>query len=173
VNPSDVAARLSAALDEVSVLRAENARLRELLGLDRERATDSGPAWEPTLFAPPATPHVQVDRSSSSAEKVALYRSLFVGRDDVFALRWQNDRTTKSGWSPAVVGGWKNSKRPDREYEPLTHAVVEAHLCGELSVRLYPLLRNDRCHLLACDFDGGSRRSVSAAPSGCGTVGAH
>jgi hypothetical protein len=92
VSASDVAVRLAAALDEVAVLRAENARLRELLGLDRERDADGGPAWEPTLFAPPATPQVRVDRSSSSAEKVALYRSLFVGRDDVFALRWQNDR---------------------------------------------------------------------------------
>ena len=110
----------------------------------------------PLLFAPPATPQVRVDRSSSSAEKVALYRSLFVGRDDVVALRWQNDRTSKAGWSPSVVGGWKNSKRPDREYEPLTDAVVEAHLSGEFSAGLYPLLRNDRCQLLVCDFDGGS-----------------
>ncbi len=72
------------------------------------------------------------------------------------AVRWQNDRTSKSGWSPAVVGGWANSKRPDREYEPLTDSVIEQHLAGELTAGLYPLLRNDRCRLLVCDFDGGS-----------------
>ena len=55
-----------------------------------------------------------------------------------------------------MAGGWKNSKRPDREYEPLTDAVVEAHLSGEFSAGLYPLLRHDRCQLLVCDFDGGS-----------------
>ena len=74
----------------------------------------------------------------------------------MFALRWQNDRTGKSGWSPAVVGGWVNSKRPDRGYEPLTDAVIERHLAGEIAAGLYPLLRDDRCRLLACDFDGGS-----------------
>lgn len=44
MNAWDAAARLAAALDEVAMLRAENARFRELLGLDRDRATDSGPA---------------------------------------------------------------------------------------------------------------------------------
>jgi superfamily II DNA or RNA helicase len=71
-------------------------------------------------------------------------------------LRWQNDRTGKSGWSPAVVGGWVNSKRPDRSYEPLTEAVIGRQLAGEIAVGLYPLLRNDRCRLLVCDFDGGA-----------------
>ena len=85
-----------------------------------------------------------------------MFRSLFAGRDDVYAFRWQNDRSGKSGWSPKVVGGWANSKRPDREYEPLTDSVVEQHLAGDECVGLYPLLRNDRCRLLVCDFDGGS-----------------
>lgn len=155
VNDADLPARLAAALDELQAVRAENARLRGLLGLDRDRE-ESPPAWEPTLFVPETAPRAQVDRSSAPAEKVTLFRSLFVGRDDVYALRWQNDRSGKSGWSPAVVGGWMNSRRPDREYEPFTDDVVEAHLSGTLTAGLYPLLRNDRCHLLACDFDGGT-----------------
>jgi hypothetical protein len=97
-----------------------------------------------------------VDRRSPPADKIALFRALFSGRDDVFAMRWQNDRTGRSGWSPAVVGGWVNSKRPDRSYEPFTDAVIEQHLAGEIAAGLYPLLRDDRCRLLACDFDGGS-----------------
>lgn len=147
---------LASALAEIAALRAENERLRGLLGLTEERASDPPPAWEPTLFAPPVSERLFVDRRSSPADKIALFRTLFAGRDDVFALRWQNDRTGKSGWSPAVVGGWANSKRPDRSYEPLTDAVVERHLAGEVAAGLYPLLRDDRCRLLACDFDGGS-----------------
>jgi hypothetical protein len=54
--------------------------------------------------------------------------ALFAGRDDVYATRWSNPRTGKAGWSPAVVGGPANAKRPDREYLPLTDAVIEAHL---------------------------------------------
>ena len=147
---------LAAALAEIAVLRVENERLRGLLGLTDERSADPPVAWEPTLFSASQSKRSMVDRRSSPAEKIGLYRALFYGRDDVFASRWQNDRTGKSGWSPAVVGGWVNSKRPDRAYEPLTDAVIERHLAGELAAGLYPLLRNDRCRLLACDFDGGS-----------------
>ncbi|MFN0089011.1 MAG: TOTE conflict system archaeo-eukaryotic primase domain-containing protein [Acidimicrobiales bacterium] len=147
---------LASALAEVEALRAENERLRGLLGLTGEREAEPPAAWEPTLFASVAAPRPAVDRRSSPAEKVGLFRSLLAGRDDVYALRWQNDRSGKSGWSPAVVGGWANSKRPDREYEPFTDAVIERHLAGDVSAGLYPLLHNDRCRLLACDFDGGS-----------------
>ena len=152
----DAGEALAAALAEIAVLREENDRLRRLLGLTDERSADPPVAWEPTLFSPPPVVCPVVDRRSSPAEKIALFRALFSGRDDVFALRWQNDRTGKSGWSPAVVGGWVNSKRPDRSYEAVTDAVIEQHLAGEIAVGLYPLLRDDRCRLLACDFDGGS-----------------
>jgi hypothetical protein len=56
-----------------------------------------------------------------------------------------------------VVGGPANAKRPDREYLPLTDAVIEAHLSGRTHVGLYPLLPDDSCRLLVCDFDGPSR----------------
>lgn len=147
---------LAVALAEIESLRVENERLRGLLGLTDDREAEPPVAWEPTLFAPAVPARPVVDRRSSPLDKIGLFRSLFAGRDDVYALRWQNDRTQKSGWSPAVVGGWANSKRPDREYEPLTDAVLERHLAGDISAGLYPLLRNDRCRLLACDFDGGS-----------------
>ena len=147
---------LAAALKEIELLRAENDRLPGLLGLNDDRTSEPPVAWEPTLFVPVALPRPVVDRRSSPEDKIGLFRSLLAGRDDVYAVRWQNDRSQKSGWSPAVVGGWPNSKRPDREYEPLTDAVIERHLAGEISAGLYPLLRNDRCRLLACDFDGGS-----------------
>jgi hypothetical protein len=148
--------KLAAALAEIESLRAENGRLRGLLGLDEDRTPEPPVAWEPTLFVPATPLRPAVDRRSSPDDKIGLFRSVFAGRDDVYAIRWQNDRSQKSGWSPAVVGGWANSKRPDREYEPLTDAVIERHLAGEISAGLYPLLRNDRCRVLACDFDGGS-----------------
>jgi hypothetical protein len=34
--------------------------------------------------------------------------------------------------------------------------VIEAHLSGRIHVGLYPLLPDDSCRLLACDFDGPS-----------------
>jgi hypothetical protein len=89
VKGPSLADQLSAALVEIDSLRAENARLRGLLGLDVERDPDPPASWEPTLFAPTASvPMPAVDRRSSPAEKVELFRRLFSGRDDVYALRW-------------------------------------------------------------------------------------
>lgn len=145
-------------MKEVEALRAENARLRSLLGLD-ERATASPVApWRGVLFADllSATTIEQalIDRSSPRAAKVSLFRSLFAGRDDVHALRWENTRTGKAGWGPAVRGGWANARRSDREYLPFDGEVAERHLSGALHAGVYPLLSGDTCRLLACDFDG-------------------
>ena len=145
-------------LAELEALRAENARLRDLLGLDARAGELQATGWSPTLFGgqpqPPATTDAAVDRSSTRAAKVALFRSLFAGRDDVYAQRWENQRTGKGGWGPAVAGGWGNARRPDREYLPFTDEVAERHLAGQIHAGLYPLLRGDTCRLLVCDFDG-------------------
>jgi hypothetical protein len=89
------------------------------------------------------------------SDKIALFRWLFRGRDDVYATRWEI-RTGKSGWSPAVRGGAPNSRKPDRELLALTDDVVVSHLEGETELGMYPLSRDDRCAFLACDFDGSS-----------------
>ncbi|MGH9920597.1 MAG: TOTE conflict system archaeo-eukaryotic primase domain-containing protein, partial [Nitrososphaerales archaeon] len=76
-----------------------------------------------------------------------------MGREDIHALRWEN-ASGKVGWSPAVKGGWKNARRPNREYLPFTDEVVATHLEGSTHMGLYPLLKGDACRLLVCDFDG-------------------
>ena len=35
----------------------------------------------------------------SVAEKITLFRSLFLGRSDVFAVRWENPKTGRSGYA--------------------------------------------------------------------------
>src|SRR5881227_1927953 len=42
----------------------------------------------------------------SNTEKIALFRSLFRGRDDVFPRRWENSKTGKSGYAPACHNEW-------------------------------------------------------------------
>lgn len=114
---------------EVERLRAENRRLRTLLGADKaERAgaerPPTMPAWEPPLFhaEQAAVARSPVDSHSPPEVKIALFRSLFAGRDDVYAVWWENERSRKSGWSPAVIGGPANARRPDRAYLALTRA---------------------------------------------------
>lgn len=140
-------------------LEAENSRLRSLLGLDLPERSATVSAWEPRLLELPATRGgalSEISHTSPPEHKVALFRSLLVGREDIYALRWENSRTGKSGWGPAVKGGWQNARRPGRELLPLAEETVIRHLEGDIHLGIYPLLRDDRCALLACDFDGSS-----------------
>jgi superfamily II DNA or RNA helicase len=142
---SDIAA-LSADLDR---LRAENARLQRLLDLRPGEARPPGPEQTGIFDAPPGP----VDNRSSPEKKLAFYRALFAARPDVYAVRWENRRSGKSGWMPAARGGWRKGAAR-RDYLPLTDDAVVAHLSGETEIGLYPLLDGDRCWWLAADFDG-------------------
>ena len=47
-----------------------------------------------------------INRQSSPQEKINLFKSLFSGREDVFALRWFNAKSNKSGYSPVCGNKW-------------------------------------------------------------------
>lgn len=136
---------------ELESLRRENARLRKLLKLsDAEAAPALGTqtAWFDKAPGP-------VDARSSSRVKVEFYATLFGARRDVYAVRWESARTGKSGWMPAVEGGWRKG-RPASEMQhlPLTPEVLAAHLTGDVHIGLYPMLRGDQTCWLVADFDG-------------------
>jgi superfamily II DNA or RNA helicase len=135
----------------VERLRAENERLLRLLRLSRAEASLPGPAQSGMFDRPPGL----VDGRSDAATKVAFFRAMFACRQDVYALRWENARTGRAGWVPAVPGRWRRG-HVRRDYLPLTDEVVTAHLSGEMHVGLYPLLSENRCHWLAADFDGSA-----------------
>lgn len=101
-------------------------------------------------------------------EKVALFRSLFRGREDVFARRWQSRRGSKSGYQPVCVNEWnpqlcdkrkyKCAECPNRLFAPLTNADVYRHLEGKSAdcrdvIGLYVINNDNTCHFLCTDFD--------------------
>jgi superfamily II DNA or RNA helicase len=137
--------------EELESLRRENARLRRLLKLtDAEAAPARGTqvAW---FDKDPGS----VDARSTPQAKIEFYAALFGARRDVYAVRWENARSGKAGWMPAVEGGWrKGSKSSDHRYLPLTREVLAAHLTGEIQIGLYPMLPGDQTCWLAADFDG-------------------
>ena len=45
-------------------------------------------------------------KGSSPEEKVALFRSLFRGREDVYPRRFESRKTGKSGYAPACSNEW-------------------------------------------------------------------
>jgi hypothetical protein len=86
---------------------------------------------------------------------VAFSGALFATRTDVYAIRYDNRRTGKAGWVPAMRGGFrKGVPHGERGYRPLTADVLAAHLSGTTHIGLYPLLDGDKCWWLAADFDG-------------------
>ena len=110
---------------ELARLRAENARLRDLLRMTPEQAAPPVPGQAAFFEAPPGMVH----NRSPEAAKVAFFGALFAARTDVYATRWENPHAGKHGWIPAVRGGWrKGVKHEDRGYLPLTAKVIESHL---------------------------------------------
>ena len=93
-------------------LRAENARLRRLLAAHGipipQLAPDNQP---PTTTVEPAR---LVDKEELARKRIALFRSLFRGREDVYARRWEND-DGRHGYMPVVIKDWKaiNRSRPE------------------------------------------------------------
>ena len=49
---------------------------------------------------------LKVTNDSTQEQKIALFRSLFRGRDDVFPGRFESKRTGKSGYQPVCRNEW-------------------------------------------------------------------
>jgi len=147
--------------DELAWLRAENARLIELLDTH-------GIAWR--VPEPAVAPLASVPLTTD--EKVALFRRLFRGRTDVYPVRWES-KTGKTGYSPACANEWragvcekpriKCSDCGHRLLVPLADQTIYDHLAGHHTVGVYPLLADDSCHFLAVDFDDADWRSDARA----------
>ena len=110
-----------------------------------------------------------VTQDSSPEAKIKLFRSLFRGRTDVFPVRFESQRTGKSGYSPACENEWvrgvcekpriRCADCPNRRFIPVTEEVIRWHLSGRDSqgrdfvMGVYPMLHDETCHFLAADFD--------------------
>ena len=152
--------QLEALRTECERLRAENARLREELSKLGVSA-QTHPSDRNVDVTEQRRPSV-TSRSSAEA-KIALFRSLFRGREDVYAVRWQR-ADGRSGYSPRAKRDWKaylsseaaDRRTVDRETRtllPLTDDAIGQHLRGELTIGVYPLLSDETCWFLAVDFD--------------------
>lgn len=110
-----------------------------------------------------------IDRTSPAEVKVALFRSLFRGREDVYPRRFESRTTGRSGYAPACANEWvrgvcekpriKCAECPNRRFLPLTEEVIRWHLSGRdaqgqpFVAGVYPLLLDETCFFLAVDFD--------------------
>lgn len=164
---------------ELEALKAENARLVALLESNRIqwRSTDQSETRKPQSVERSESRDERHGRSEtvrlSAAEKIALFRRLFLGRSDVFPVRWESKASGKSGYAPACANEWKPvvCEKPrikcsdcgNRALIPMSDSVVFDHLSGKHTIGVYPLMPDETCHFLAVDFDEADWRQDAQA----------
>jgi len=50
--------------------------------------------------------NTQITKHAYSPAKIALFRSLFKGREDIYPQRFESRKTGKAGYSPACGNEW-------------------------------------------------------------------
>ncbi len=142
-----------------SASREIQSGLRAMLGIPDSAAEKNRPPETSAVD----TLNGGVSEALTAERKIALFRSLFRGREDVYATRWERG-DGKSGYSPAGGMDWhaihaakpeerKKVARKTRMLQPLTDEAVRDHLTGKQTIGIYPLLPDDSCWFLALDFD--------------------
>jgi superfamily II DNA or RNA helicase len=169
-NDEILKAELEKAVAECVRLREENARLKLRVGHAPEtrgpRAEQSGTNKNKKPLA-----STTVTANSLPGVKVSLFGSLFRGRDDVYAVRWEG-RNGRTGYSPAGIREWDQASSPGRGQKksfrhsklfPLSESVIRDHLLGKQTIGVYPLLQDDTCWFVAVDFDKKTWESDACA----------
>ncbi len=93
---------------------------------------------------------------------IDAYKSLFRGREDVYAVRWEKDG--RSGYMPAYKVDWDDYNRhkssggtfanyTKKEYLPFNDVALKEHFLGKTTVGIYPLLSDNTSFFIAADFD--------------------
>ncbi len=97
-----------------------------------------------------------------SNSQLFLYKTLFKGREDVFAIRWE--KNDKSGYVPAYDLHWDEFAKhkanggnlkdfSNKTYSILTDQRIFNHLTGKETIGVYPLLKDNSSWFIVADFD--------------------
>jgi len=107
-------------------------RIRQLQGLKQSIADEQLPFNQ--------RPESNITNESTEKQKIALFRSLFRGREDVYPRRFESKRTGKSGYQPVCRNEWirplcqkpkiKCGDCENRDFTPLSDDVIRNHLIG-------------------------------------------
>jgi hypothetical protein len=139
--------------EELERLRQENEVLKKRLEKHEPPPASQEPEQlsilPPDVEATVATGMKPITNHSPVQEKIALFRSLFRGRDDVYAERWESEYSGKKGYSPVCENKWSVNPKEKKKYIPLTDQVIEDHLSGKKTIGIYPIRANNRTWFLA------------------------
>ncbi|WP_332649551.1 TOTE conflict system archaeo-eukaryotic primase domain-containing protein [Lysinibacillus sp. 54212] len=161
--------RLKQAIQECERLKKENQQLKTLLIKHNIQLVKDDTIHNTHDFS--------ISKEQKINERIELFRSLFNGRTDLFAVRWES-KNGRSGYSPACAYEWQPPicQKPTikcanctfRKFLPLTNQVIYNHLIGKRTIGLYPLLQDETCWFLAVDFDKNNwQQDVKAFIESC------
>ena len=86
----------------------------------------------------------------SKADKIALFRQLFIGNELVYAKHWVSKDGLKKGYAP-VSKTFRGS-----DYIPVNDFVIQQHLEGKIRMGTYAVKNQSMCSFLAIDLDKSS-----------------
>lgn len=154
-------------LEENKRLRHENEGLKQQLGLSIQTSHQIDEIYTSeevaSIIEVSDENSKSVSNQSSPQSKIDLFMSLFRGRDDVYAKRWES-KDGRTGYSPVCLNEWvkgicdkptvKCSDCGNKNYAVLDSAAVDKHLRGNAVFGIYPMLEDETCWFLSMDFDG-------------------
>lgn len=191
MNFSELLERYNKLLIENKSLKEENNFLRQKLSLSEKHITcENFSIIDETMLISENLLHEKPDNSfsktvlndhSSPEEKIKLFMSLFRGRNDVYAKRWESKKGNRTGYSPVCANEWEFSicKKPvltcnkcsNKKYVRYDENTIDRHLRGinGFVAGIYPLCEDETCYLLAMDFDEkGWKEDIMALREVCG-----
>ena len=146
MNFEELLEKYQALLVENNKLKEEIKRLKTQPDIEESQvASDeiSGYISESEMLEQESTGQVVssgIDNRSDPMEKIKLFMSLFKGRDDVYAKRWESPKKGTVGYSPSCINEWKPGlcRKPKgtctdctyKAYAVLDEKVVDDHLRG-------------------------------------------
>lgn len=86
----------------------------------------------------------------SKADKIALFRQLFIGNTSAYAQHWISKDGLKSGYAP-VTRTFRG-----KDYLPVDDRAIQLHLEGKIRMGTYAIFDQRMCRFLAIDLDKGS-----------------
>lgn len=100
--------------------------------------------------------------STLTHENIKFFASLFRGRQDTYAVRWEKDGN--SGYMPAYKVDWSEYQKhkaqggtfkdyKKKEPIPYDENTIKDHLLGKQVCGIYPLLEDNSSYFIAADFD--------------------
>jgi|SRR5450432_56149 len=105
-------------------------------------------------------------------DRLGIFKALFKGREDVFAVRWEKEG--KAGYMPSYDLNWNEYAKHKtqggslkdfhtKSYQLLTDDKLNHHLSGKEIIGIYPLLQDNTSWFIAADFDQGSSKKKNWA----------